>query len=39
MTPAILIIVKMILMIRLVFSYLGWLLPERVASWLIKDKE
>ena len=39
MTPAILIIVKMILMIRLVFSYLGWLLPERVASWLEKRKE
>ena len=39
MTPAILIIVKIILMIRLVFSYLGWLLPEKVASWLKKDKE
>lgn len=39
MTPAILIIVKIILMIRLFFSYLGWLLPERVASWLEEDKE
>lgn len=38
MTPAILIIVKMILMIRLIFSYLGWLLPNKIANWLIKDE-
>jgi hypothetical protein len=38
MTPTILIIVKMILMIRLVFSYLGWLLPEKVSNWIIKEK-
>lgn len=23
---------------RLIFSYLGWLLPERVANWLIKEE-
>ena len=38
MTPEILILVKMILMIRLVFSYLGWLLPDTVANWLIKGE-
>jgi hypothetical protein len=37
--PVILIIGKIILMIRLIFSYLGWLLPNKVANWLIKYKE
>jgi len=36
-SPLILIITKIILMIRLIFSYLGWLLPKRVANWLVKE--
>jgi hypothetical protein len=35
--PMILIITKTILMIRLFFSYLGWLMPKIVAKWLIKE--
>ena len=36
-SPLILIITKIILMIRLIFSYLGWLLPKNVANWLVKE--
>ncbi len=36
-SPLILIITKIILMIRLIFSYLGWLLPKKVANWLVKE--
>ena len=30
---------RSILLARLVFSYFGWLMPNIVANWLIKDKE
>ncbi|MFX1257137.1 MAG: hypothetical protein ACFFAN_04730 [Promethearchaeota archaeon] len=33
------IISRVILVIRIAFSYLGWLLPERVAKMLIKQEE
>lgn len=39
LTPATLIIARIILIFRLIFSYLGWLMPEKVANWLIKDEE
>jgi hypothetical protein len=32
-----LIIVRFLLIGRIIFSYLGWLLPDRVARWLIKE--
>jgi hypothetical protein len=34
-----LIIVRFILIGRIIFSYLGWLLPDRVARWLIKESD
>ncbi|TFG11819.1 MAG: hypothetical protein EU535_06835 [Promethearchaeota archaeon] len=34
-----LVIARIILITRLIFSYLGWLLPPSVAKWLIKDEE
>ena len=39
LTPATLITARIILIFRLIFSYLGWLMPEKVANWLIKDEE
>jgi len=30
-------ITRSLLMGRIVFSYLGWLLPDRIAKWLIKE--
>lgn len=39
LTATTLLIARIILMWRLIFSYLGWLLPDRIANWLIKDKE
>lgn len=39
LTPATLIIARIILIWRLIFSYLGWLMPKKVANWLIKDEE
>ena len=39
LSPTTLLIARIILMWRLIFAYLGWLLPDRVANWLIKDKE
>jgi hypothetical protein len=39
LTPTTLLITRIILMWRLLFSYLGWLLPDPIANWLIKDKE
>ena len=38
LTPETLITARIILMLRLIFSYLGWLLPDRVAKWLIKEE-
>ena len=38
LNPMILIITKIILMIRLVFSYLGWLMPDKIANWLVKQE-
>ena len=38
-TATTLMIARIILLWRLIFSYLGWLMPERVANWLIKDQE
>ena len=32
-----LVIARFILIGRMIFSYLGWLLPDRVANWLIKE--
>ncbi|MFX1257165.1 MAG: hypothetical protein ACFFAN_04870 [Promethearchaeota archaeon] len=39
LTPVFLLVIRIILMVRLVFSYLGWLLPKRVANWLIKENK
>jgi hypothetical protein len=36
--PLVLIIAKIILLTRLIFSYLGWLMPPSIEKWLIKDK-
>ncbi|MFX1393776.1 MAG: hypothetical protein ACFFAH_13405 [Promethearchaeota archaeon] len=35
----IIIISRLLLVIRMFLSYLGWLLPERVAKWLIKEND
>ncbi len=39
LNAVLLLVVRLILMVEVVISYLGWLLPNRVANWLIKDKE
>jgi len=39
LTATTLIIARLILIWRLIFSYLGWLMPEKFANWLIIDKE
>ena len=39
LTIATLIFVRILLVLRLLFLYLGWLLPNRVAKWLIKEAE
>ncbi|MFX1392291.1 MAG: hypothetical protein ACFFAH_01840 [Promethearchaeota archaeon] len=39
LTAPILILARTLLVLRLLFLYLGWLLPDRVANWLIKEKE
>ena len=39
LSPATLLIARIILMWRLVFSYLGWLMPPSIAEWLTKDKD
>ncbi len=39
LTVPTLILARIILVLRLVFVYLGWLLPDRVAKWLIKTEE
>ena len=36
-TPATLLIARIILLWRLIFSYLGWLMPQSIAKWLVKD--
>ncbi|TXT60869.1 MAG: conserved membrane protein of unknown function [Promethearchaeota archaeon] len=37
-TPITLMVARIILILRLIFSYLGWLLPDRVANWLIEAR-
>lgn len=37
LTAPILILARILLVLRLLFLYLGWLLPDRVAKWLIKE--
>ena len=39
LTPTTLLIARVILIGRLIFSYLGWLMPPSVAKWLAKDEE
>ena len=39
LTPETLIIARIILIGRLIFSYLGWLMPSSIAKWLVKDEE
>ncbi|MFX1338911.1 MAG: hypothetical protein ACFFDK_09905 [Promethearchaeota archaeon] len=39
LTVPMLILARILLVLRLIFVYLGWLLPDRVAKWLIKTKE
>ena len=34
-----LLIGRFLLIVRLFFSYLGWILPEKVAKWLIKEED
>jgi hypothetical protein len=34
-----LIIARILLVLRLLFIYLGWLLPDRVAKWLIRSEK
>lgn len=38
-TPTTLLIARIILLWRLIFSYLGWLMPPKISDWLVKDKE
>jgi hypothetical protein len=38
-TPTTLLIARIILLWRLIFSYIGWLMPPSVEKWLVKDKE
>ena len=39
LTVPTLILARILLVLRLIFVYLGWLLPDRVAKWLIKTEE
>ncbi len=35
--PLTIVIVRLVLIAGAILQYFGWLLPERVARWLIKD--
>ena len=39
LTLTTLIIARIIIVCRFIFVYLGWLLPDRLANWLVKEKE
>ena len=39
LTAPTLILARIIMVLRFIFVYLGWLLPDRVANWLIKEKQ
>ncbi|MFX1257168.1 MAG: hypothetical protein ACFFAN_04885 [Promethearchaeota archaeon] len=39
LTPVFLLVIRIILIVGFLINYFGWLLPKRVANWLIKENK